>query len=658
MFSHCGKLYTKLMSGNLTFLENFWSLSKSDSKLRKQAIDKILDDLKNTYKEKQDEYLNYTVARLIKGLASIRQASQRGFAECLKVVLVNFSDKVPSEEIISLCSKHLYTLKTSSEKEEKALRLGSIYLIEVLIDSEFIPKVSCQIQNLKVQLSVGEIDAITNPLIKFLDSKRIGHLVVLNFIKVFSVTNHFVPKMIEEQLRFELTERVSANKILFLLEIFDKHKKSFSQAGIKPIKLSDKNLKILASALLSAHASVVLESIQYLLKKGLFEQFWTVFTKLVQSTMAEQEYTLNARRMFECLIEGLKLCPEHSTKENSFCFFNENVIAMFLENRKEHSKLFKVIAWFLDSLRNLPDSAKPFLSASLIELISNYPMLDYEVEKNQNRVIVRILERIRDQVDPVILYKWAASLFPSFLKGTKIGGYSGGAETDSDWCRMRLAVLNCIRVAAQSCVGRLTDKSSKNQFFELCNFLVMVALAANVSPLPETDCCQPVTAKESQTAWCCLFAIFGNSKLDSIHEFLVKILSLIFQCLSRDSDEKFSHLRKQFDEIANLKTESGDVLQKLESDLHCFRLVLLLHAVYDSSVSDSNGEGILALIKDIGDCARIANLSKGLAKYKKPKKADEDPEWQLVLVDALIFLLPLLQDIPHSRQRLGQAIRL
>ncbi|CAC5358594.1 POL5 [Mytilus coruscus] len=143
---------TKALKIDKQILDKFWTLSESSSAEIIKATDQLVVLLKikqkrNTETELSEE-LEYSVKRLVKGLASSRETARQGFSVALCQILRKF-DVVTVEEFLNLISKHLKLPKKESKAEKGSSFLGESLAYLTLIqsgrllqgDGQFIKKV-------------------------------------------------------------------------------------------------------------------------------------------------------------------------------------------------------------------------------------------------------------------------------------------------------------------------------------------------------------------------------------------------------------------------------------------------------------------------------------------------------------------------------------
>ncbi|UJR28959.1 hypothetical protein I4U23_010176 [Adineta vaga] len=115
-------------------MDAYWELSDFDIHIRQQGLEKLLESLKTSSTDNEDEtnsssQLEYTMSRLIKGLVSNRKCARIGYAATLGT-LASLSDtqmKVPStDEFISSIQNKLTTKKETGVEDAKNVRIGRV----------------------------------------------------------------------------------------------------------------------------------------------------------------------------------------------------------------------------------------------------------------------------------------------------------------------------------------------------------------------------------------------------------------------------------------------------------------------------------------------------------------------------------------------------
>lgn len=131
------------------FLSHFWELASTDETKRLKAASQLLDSLHEAqmhHEEKVEvednanddeenlccDELEYSVKRLVKGLASSRKGARQGFATVLTEVLSKFTSLSP-ERVLKLIGENLEVSGSAISTEEKDRYIGQIFgMVSVL----------------------------------------------------------------------------------------------------------------------------------------------------------------------------------------------------------------------------------------------------------------------------------------------------------------------------------------------------------------------------------------------------------------------------------------------------------------------------------------------------------------------------------------------
>ncbi|XP_061607912.1 myb-binding protein 1A-like protein [Phyllopteryx taeniolatus] len=115
---------------NRIFLDFFWDLAKPDQEIRLSAVENLLKYLKDNNKE--DE-LEYTVKRLVDGLAHTREAARPGFSLALGQLLSTFEDLTLQNILDRIKEKH--DLQKAKKKFVRNAAFGSLFGVLALHQS-------------------------------------------------------------------------------------------------------------------------------------------------------------------------------------------------------------------------------------------------------------------------------------------------------------------------------------------------------------------------------------------------------------------------------------------------------------------------------------------------------------------------------------------
>ncbi|XP_078121861.1 myb-binding protein 1A-like protein [Sander vitreus] len=124
-----------ILQQNRVFLDFFWDLAKPDQEVRLKAVEDLIQYLKTN--NKADE-LDYTIKRLVDGLAHTREAARPGFSLALGQVLSTF-------EVVSLQSildriKEKHNLQTVKKKLFRNAAFGNLFGVLALHQSSRLSK--------------------------------------------------------------------------------------------------------------------------------------------------------------------------------------------------------------------------------------------------------------------------------------------------------------------------------------------------------------------------------------------------------------------------------------------------------------------------------------------------------------------------------------
>ncbi|KAJ7365956.1 Myb-binding protein 1A [Desmophyllum pertusum] len=131
-------------------LSHFWELASTDETIRLKAASQLLYSLDQAQtqqdesrKEEEDsndedsccDQLEYSVTRLVKGLASSRKGARQGFATVLTEVLSEFGSLSP-ERVLKLIAQNLEVTGSSKAWEERDCYIGQIFGMMSILRSQ------------------------------------------------------------------------------------------------------------------------------------------------------------------------------------------------------------------------------------------------------------------------------------------------------------------------------------------------------------------------------------------------------------------------------------------------------------------------------------------------------------------------------------------
>ena len=112
----------------------FWELASFKEAERCAATEKLMSALSKDQESesKISSDVQYSVKRLVKGLASDRQAARQGFTEALCALLREFP-QVSLEIVIELTNEHLQTSSNMKGREESNVLFGQVCSCRMLV---------------------------------------------------------------------------------------------------------------------------------------------------------------------------------------------------------------------------------------------------------------------------------------------------------------------------------------------------------------------------------------------------------------------------------------------------------------------------------------------------------------------------------------------
>ncbi|RLN72494.1 hypothetical protein BBJ28_00004551 [Nothophytophthora sp. Chile5] len=107
------------------FLKLFWTLAESDSAVRTQAAAQLLAHLRQS--EKQEAEVQYTLKRLVRGLASSRDAARQGFGTALAGLLAAFPKQVALSDARELLREAMEVHASMKPMEQREHMFGRLF---------------------------------------------------------------------------------------------------------------------------------------------------------------------------------------------------------------------------------------------------------------------------------------------------------------------------------------------------------------------------------------------------------------------------------------------------------------------------------------------------------------------------------------------------
>ena len=114
--------------GSKDFMQAFWDLASLESGLRCAAAAAIVKHLE--LGQKAD--LEYTLKRLVRGLASSRSAARQGFALCLAELLATFKEEVPLVKVMEIVDAETKVAKSMLGSEQREMLFARVFALLAL----------------------------------------------------------------------------------------------------------------------------------------------------------------------------------------------------------------------------------------------------------------------------------------------------------------------------------------------------------------------------------------------------------------------------------------------------------------------------------------------------------------------------------------------
>ncbi|CAI5710489.1 unnamed protein product [Peronospora effusa] len=107
------------------FLKLFWTLAESDCNVRTQAAVELLAHLKHS--TKQDTEVQYTLKRLVRGLASSRDAARQGFSTALSGLVATFPSQIALQSTHELLCEAMEIHSSMKPMEQREHVFGRLF---------------------------------------------------------------------------------------------------------------------------------------------------------------------------------------------------------------------------------------------------------------------------------------------------------------------------------------------------------------------------------------------------------------------------------------------------------------------------------------------------------------------------------------------------
>nr|XP_057943713.1 myb-binding protein 1A-like protein [Doryrhamphus excisus] len=662
---------TGILQQSREFLDFFWDLAKPDQEIRLRAVENLIKYLENSNKE--DE-LEYTVKRLVDGLAHTREVARPGFSLALGQLLSSFEDLSLQNILDRINEKH--DLQKAKKKLIRNAAFGSLFGVLALHQSGRLCK--------EPLVVLGCVKLLQNL------SQHRQHLKDLPNKTMMDILTEVPEKVFEEVLlsalqadlasAFQTPEQLQL--LLVALERFPhtlKPKKLKKLLGSTNIINNDnisKLTEVLKMSTLSVKKecilpAVFLDLLKLSLKENSFQLFWN---KAIVEGMFKQPPGLAHYVSFRLLGSALPLLSLDQLKEvlqgEVMTHYGEHVVSA---QKQERFKLApEMDAYVSDFLEGCKDADKQLVV-----------MVGFSSLTHQGYPVVPSVWRVVQHLQPAALQSYVEWLKSTFLQPRmdQLLNFSTRKQKERQqdqeqnptfrlrkWILARLtSILDNHHVKKDE---KLTIEVSRfvlfHAFFSTKKTCADIPETENKLHVPLDDSTRGVlvnsffglllsmhnmppaddTAKDQALSHKRTLGVMADGTLWIYH--LVQYAQVLLnQPKFVRSVQPFSPEQRQawdsmLESVANLKKKSkkGQL-----AETSAFQQLFLLIGLHLFKAPDE----LLDIMKDLQSCVDKAQQKK--VKKKKTKQANEqeaEPEWVEVLVDILLSLLS--QPSRHIRQ--------
>ncbi|XP_054610863.1 myb-binding protein 1A-like protein isoform X2 [Dunckerocampus dactyliophorus] len=661
-----------ILQQNREFLDFFWDLAKPDQEIRLRAVENLIKYLKNGNNE--DE-LEYTVKRLVDGLAHTREMARPGFSLALGQLLSSFEDLSLQNILDRINEKH--DVQKAKKKLIRNAAFGSLFGVLALHQSGRLCK--------EPLVVLGCVQLLQNL------SQHKQHLKDLPTKTMMDILTEVPEKVFEEVLLSALqADLASAFKtpeqlqlLLVALERFPhtlKPKKLKKLLGSSNIINNDNISKLTEVLKMSAQSvkkecilpAVFLDLLKLSLKENSFQLFWNkaivegmfkrqsgpthyVSFRLLGSalpflSLAQLEEVLHGEVMMhygEHVVsaqkqERFKLAPEMDA-----------YVSKFLEGCKDADKQLAVMVGFsslthqgypvVPSVWRVVQHLHPAALRSYVDWLKStflHPRMDqllnFSTRKQKER------QQDQEQNPSFRLRKWILARLTSIVDNHHV-------KKDEKLIMevARFVLFHAFFSTKKTCADVPETEKTLHVPLDDSTRLVLVnsffGLLLSMHNMPLAD----DTAKDQAVSHKRTLGVTADGTLWIYH--LVQYAQVLLsqpkfvQSVQAFSPEQRQAWDSMLQSVANLKKKSK---KGHSAETSAFQQLFLLVGLHLFKAPDE----LLDIMKDLQSC--VDKAQEKTVKKKKKKQASEqegaEPEWVEVLVDILLSLLS--QPSRHIRQ--------
>ncbi|XP_057677230.1 myb-binding protein 1A-like protein [Corythoichthys intestinalis] len=654
-----------VLQQNRVFLDFFWDLAKPDQEVRISAVENLLKYLKDNNKE--DE-LEYTVKRLVDGLAHTREAARPGFSLALGQLLNAFED-LTLQNILDRI-KEKYNVQKAPKKFIRNAAFGSLFGVLALHQSgrlfneplavlgcvQLLQDLTQQRQHLKDLPSKTMMDILTEV------PEKVFEEVLLTALQSDLASAFQTP----EQLRLLL---VALERFPHTLE----PKKLKKLLGSSTIITNDNIEKLTHILKLAAHAvkkecvlpPVALDLLKLSLREDSFQLFWN---KAITEGMLKESWGPTHFLSFRLLGRALPFLSLSQLKEvlsgKVMIHYGEHVVSA---QKQERFKLAPEMETYVsDFLEGCEDAEKQLAV-----------MVSFSSLVNQGYPVVPSVWRVVRHLRPAVLQDYVAWLRTSFLRprvnemlnftSRKQKEREDEMENSEQEFVFRLRKWIVARLA--SIVDNNQVKKDEELIMEIARFVFFHAFFTTkkiCAAIPETEdeLHVPLDGKTRAVLVGSFFGLLlsmhnlpqadeaskgeltshkrtlgvtsdGSLWLYRVVEYAQELLrthTFVSSVNPFNADQRLAW-ESMLESVASLqkKAKKGHSVESSS-----FQQLFLLVGMHLFKAPDE----LAGVMQDLQSCVEKAQEKKAKKKKKKASKQEEaEPEWVEVLVDILLSLL-------------------
>ncbi|XP_056140733.1 myb-binding protein 1A-like protein [Lampris incognitus] len=662
-----------ILQQNRDFLDFFWDIAKPEQDTRLRAVENLVKYLKSS--EKSDE-LEYTLKRLVAGLAHTREASRPGFSLALGQVLSVF-EEIPLQTVLDDI-KEKHNLQKVKKKLMRNALFGNYFGVLALSQSSRLSK--------EPQVVLGCIQLLQSL------SERREHLKDLPSKTMADILSETPAEVFEEVLIGTLQSDLSSafktpeqlQLLLVAMQRFPqslKPKKLKKLLGTATVITAESVPKLTDVLKMAAHSvkkecllpPVALDLLKQSLQEDSFQLFWTkaivdgMFTEhpgpthyLGYRLLGRSLPLLTLDQLKEALSsEVMKHYGEHlvsAQKPGRFRFAPEmdTYVSDFLQSCEDPDKQLAVVLGFSKVTNNgypvVPSVWKvvrylqPVVLQQYVDWLKNMflrPQLENCMDFSSRRQKAKQEEKAQEENYVFRLRKWIIARLTSIVENQQV---KKDERLVKDVARFVFfhAFFKTKKVTSDipETEGKLSvplDNQTRviiiNSFFGLLQHVHYMPVLDDKAEVAAHNQRRTLGIMTDGTMW--------------IHWLVQYAQALLTQPKNVLSAQPFNPEQKQawdsmLESVASLTKKAK---KDPTPEINAFQQLFLLVGMQLFKAP----EEVLDIMKDLQNCIEKAEEKKSKSKKKKTvKEEEEEPHWVEVVVDILLSLLS--QPSRHIRQ--------